>query len=96
MQRSERRILTTHTGSLIRPASLVDPAADRMACAPSTSTEPPPTELRDAVEEVVRKQVAIGLDIVNDGEYGKAGWATYILDRLNGFEVRKEQLTPLL
>jgi 5-methyltetrahydropteroyltriglutamate--homocysteine methyltransferase len=96
MQRSERRILTTHTGSLIRPASLVDPAADRMACSSGGATESSQTELRDAVEEVVRKQVAIGIDVVNDGEFGKAGWATYILDRLNGFEVRKQQLKPLL
>ena len=53
-------------------------------------------ELRQAVRDIVRKQVEIGLDVVNDGEFGKVGWATYILDRLSGFEVRNDQLKPLL
>ena len=81
MHRSERRILTTHTGSLIRPASLTLPAG----CAPASAAESA-TALREAVDAIVRKQVEIGLDVVNDGEFGKVGWATYILERLRGIE----------
>jgi 5-methyltetrahydropteroyltriglutamate--homocysteine methyltransferase len=91
MQRSERRILTTHTGSLIRPAALSAPAG----CVTQPAAESA-AELRQAVDDIVRRQVEIGLDVVNDGEFGKVGWATYILDRLSGFEIRKEQLQPLL
>lgn len=95
MHNSDRRILTTHTGSLIRPPALADldvtshcPAAD--------STEPSAVKLRTAVDEVVRRQVELGIDIVNDGEFGKAGWATYILDRVSGFEIRESELKPAL
>jgi len=91
MHRSERRILTTHTGSLIRPASLAVPAG----CAPATAAESA-LALREAVDAIVARQVEIGLDVVNDGEFGKVGWATYILERLRGIEVRKDQLKPLL
>ena len=45
--------------------------------------------LHDSVAEVVRKQAEIGLDIVNDGEYGKTiSWSRYVLQRLSGFEQR--------
>jgi 5-methyltetrahydropteroyltriglutamate--homocysteine methyltransferase len=91
MHRSERRILTTHTGSLIRPASLSAPPG----CSPATA-EASTLALREAVDAIVRKQVEVGLDVVNDGEFGKVGWATYILDRLRGIEVRKDRLQPLL
>jgi len=95
MHRSERRILTTHVGSLIRPAQLNGAHGpdcgkisnvDRVACT---------TRLSDAVEEVVKRQVDVGLDIVNDGEFGKSSWAAYILDRISGFEIRENQLQPL-
>jgi len=51
--------------------------------------------LRRATVEVVRKQAAIGLDIVSDGEFGKSSWSIYILDRITGFEVRPDQLRPV-
>jgi 5-methyltetrahydropteroyltriglutamate--homocysteine methyltransferase len=82
------RILTTHVGSLVRPPALKNfLAAQRdgqlydetafQAC------------LHDSVAEVVRKQAEIGLDIVNDGEYGKTiSWSRYVLRRLSGFEQR--------
>ena len=85
MQRSEGRILTSHTGSLPRPDDLVEllfrndagtlerrDVLDRRVC--------------EAVAEVVQTQVRHGVDIVNDGEIGKVGYATYIKDRLTGFE----------
>ena len=84
MKRSTDRILTTHTGSLPRPSTLLPllSAAD--------SREPSAVELlhnrvRLAVAEVVRKQIEAGVDIVNDGEAGKPSYATYVKDRLTGF-----------
>src|SRR5690606_20000919 len=89
MQRSEERILTTHAGSLVRPRTLVDaPAEGRDAKAIDA-------ELARAVEDVVRRQVDVGLDIVNDGEFGKSSWAAYILERISGFEIRDDVRMPL-
>lgn len=45
--------------------------------------------------DVVAHQARIGLDIVNDGEYGKSSWANYILERIDGFEIRANQLKPV-
>ena len=86
MRRSEHRILTTHVGSLIRPPGLGEGVAR------GVSAE---TQLREAVVDVVARQVRAGIDIVNDGEYSKSGWSVYILERLDGFEVRDDQLQPL-
>jgi 5-methyltetrahydropteroyltriglutamate--homocysteine methyltransferase len=44
------------------------------------------------VADIVKKQAAVGLDIINDGEFGKANWANYILARLSGFEVRPDDI----
>jgi 5-methyltetrahydropteroyltriglutamate--homocysteine methyltransferase len=89
MKRSDDRILTTHVGSIIRPDSLLafltsDPSAPRDAQAFAAT-------LHEAVGEVVRKQAAAGIDIVNDGEYGKSSWANYVLERIKGFQVREGQ-----
>jgi 5-methyltetrahydropteroyltriglutamate--homocysteine methyltransferase len=51
--------------------------------------------LSTSVAEIVGKQVSVGLDIVNDGEFGKSSWAAYVLERVSGFEVRRDQLIPL-
>jgi 5-methyltetrahydropteroyltriglutamate--homocysteine methyltransferase len=91
MQQSIERILTTHVGSLIRPPDLVDQSSARHA-APQDLDD---SRLRDAVADVVKRQVEIGLDVVNDGEYGKSGWSLYFLDRVTGFEIREDQLQPL-
>jgi 5-methyltetrahydropteroyltriglutamate--homocysteine methyltransferase len=95
MLRSEHRILTTHVGSLIRPEALTQPEPPPCGEATTPQQERLAADLRGAVETVVRQQVAIGLDIVNDGEYGKSGWATYILERISGFEIRKDRPKPL-
>ena len=90
MKRSDQRILTTHVGSLIRPPELVQFAA--------AARENPHAErrYRDALErattDVVQRQIDAGVDIVNDGEYGKSSWANYVLDRLTGFEARPDRL----
>ena len=93
MRDSSTSILTTHVGSLVRPAELrryisaieggieVDPRAFD-AC------------LERTVAEVVQTQVAVGIDVVSDGEFGKfRSWSWYIIDRLAGFE-RRPALNP--
>jgi 5-methyltetrahydropteroyltriglutamate--homocysteine methyltransferase len=88
MRHSDDRILTTHVGSLIRPAALVELSAQAKG-----DPEMVPA-YRDAVRratvDVVTRQLDIGIDIVNDGEFGKSSWANYVLDRLSGFEARPE------
>lgn len=89
MKRSEDRILTTHVGSLPRPKELVEASGF-----PSTLTPDPVEYLRRAkiaIAETVREQAAIGLDIINEGEFGKSNWATYIMERISGFELRPPQ-----
>jgi 5-methyltetrahydropteroyltriglutamate--homocysteine methyltransferase len=49
------------------------------------------SEVRQAVEGAVAKQIEIGLDVVSDGEQGKVGHATYIGERLSGFEARPSE-----
>ena len=84
MQRSTERFLTTHTGSLPRPDDLI-----RMMYAKEEGVPVDRAALsrrvREAVAEVVKKQAAAGVDIINDGELSKPSYATYIKDRLDGF-----------
>jgi 5-methyltetrahydropteroyltriglutamate--homocysteine methyltransferase len=83
MKRSTDRILTTHTGSLPRPADLLRTIALREAgTADSASIR---AHVKSAVADVVRKQLETGVDIVNDGEMGKPSYATYVKDRLTGY-----------
>jgi 5-methyltetrahydropteroyltriglutamate--homocysteine methyltransferase len=91
MKRSQNRILTTHVGSLSRPADLIAMYRDQ---APAEKLE---ARLTSAVGEVVHRQIEAGIDVVNDGEYGKpvsdevdyGAWATYIYQRLSGYEMRE-------
>src|SRR5258708_21540027 len=92
VHRSQARLLTTHTGSLIRPDTLVkEPPADADA---GTRAEYE-RSLTAAVTDAVTRQAEVGLDVVNDGEFGKSGWSGYALARITGFEIRKDQLKPL-
>ena len=84
MKRSVDRFLTTHTGSLPRPPDLVDMMFAKEEGVPVETTALA-RRIRGAVAEVVQKQVAAGVDIVNDGEMSKPSYATYIKDRLEGF-----------
>jgi len=88
MRRSADRILTTHAGSLPRPDAL------REAWAKPGATETEiDTLLKGAVASVVKEQQGSGVDVPNDGEFGKpmraaadlAAWGTYIFGRLSGF-----------
>jgi 5-methyltetrahydropteroyltriglutamate--homocysteine methyltransferase len=84
MKRSTDRFLTTHTGSLPRPEDLI-----RMMFAKEEGVPVEPRALaariRDAVADIVSRQSAAGIDVLNDGEMSKPSYATYIKDRLNGF-----------
>jgi len=94
MQRSQDRILTTHVGSIVRPQAMLDLASFRSG--PPKDPMAYEKVVREAVFEVVRRQVAAGIDIVNDGEYGKSSWANYVLERISGFEIRPGKPSPLV
>ena len=85
MQRSTQRILTTHTGSLPRVATIVDVLRQRERGEPANPAEMERAALA-ATREVVDQQLQVGLDVVNDGEQHKPSYATYIIDRVAGFE----------
>jgi 5-methyltetrahydropteroyltriglutamate--homocysteine methyltransferase len=88
MQRSTDRILTTHVGSLIRPPVLQEFLRARQAGKPIDVKAYDHT-LKDCVAEIVRRQATAGVDVVSDGEFGKAiSWSQYALERLSGFERR--------
>ena len=92
MKRSDQRILTTHVGSLPRPDDLM---ALYAANAPDEKLQP---RLRAAVGDIVCQQAESGIDVINDGEFGKAmrstmdfgAWWSYVYPRLEGFELREE------
>jgi 5-methyltetrahydropteroyltriglutamate--homocysteine methyltransferase len=84
MIRSTERFLTTHTGSLPRPDDLVRIMYAKEEGIPVDGAALD-ARVRAAVTEIVRKQVELGIDIVNDGEMSKPSYATYIKDRLAGF-----------
>ncbi len=93
--KTANRILTTHVGSLIRPPELIEwlikeqngEAFDRRAMDEC---------LARSVDEVVRHQHEVGIDIVSDGEFGKSiAWSMYVVKRLSGIELRTDvQLDP--
>src|SRR5207249_6490210 len=88
-ERSTDRILTTHTGSLPRPQSLLQLMLARESGQPVDGGALE-AEVRSAVNGVVAKQVEVGVDVVNDGEMGKIGYSTYVKDRLTGFDLAAE------
>jgi 5-methyltetrahydropteroyltriglutamate--homocysteine methyltransferase len=88
MRRSTERILTTHVGSLIRPPALLDFMRAAQAGRPVDRVAFDRC-LTDSVADVVRHQAQVGIDVVSDGEFGKAiSWSQYALERLSGFERR--------
>ena len=83
MKTSTDRILTTHTGSLPRPKALVDLILDREKGEP-VGVDAFEAATAEAVADVVARQVAAGIDIVNDGEMSKPSYTTYIRHRVTG------------
>ncbi|MEM1176306.1 MAG: cobalamin-independent methionine synthase II family protein [Pseudomonadota bacterium] len=83
MKTSEQRILTTHVGSLPRSKAVTDVV---FALEKGETPDGAETVIRDAVQDVVAKQVSTGVDLVSDGEMSKISYATYIKDRITGFD----------
>jgi 5-methyltetrahydropteroyltriglutamate--homocysteine methyltransferase len=83
LKASSERILITHVGSLPRSQAVTDVlfARDRGETTDAAGN----ATIADAVREVVRRQVAAGVDVVSDGEMSKITYATYIKDRITGF-----------
>jgi len=79
------RILTTHVGSLPRSAVVTDLV---FAVERGDTVDPVTFDkvIAAAVDEVVRRQAVVGVDLVSDGEMSKISYATYIKDRITGFE----------
>ena len=87
MKRSEDRFLTTHTGSLTRPAVLMEFARARQQG--NVNEGAYRKQLAESVAGVVSRQAEAGIDVVNDGEFGKStSWSLYALKRLGGIELR--------
>ena len=93
MQRSTQRILTTHTGSLPRVASILEVLRRRERGEPADAAEMERASLA-AAREVVEQQLQVGLDIVNDGEQHKPSYATYVIDRVAGFDGERRAVFP--
>ena len=89
MKRSSERILTTHAGSLPRPADLLQMIQAKQSGQPYDQ-QAYAARVQSAVAEIVKKQVELGLDIIDDGEMGKPGFIPYVNERLGGFEPNTE------
>jgi len=87
MKRSTERILTTHAGSLPLPPELKEMLVARNSGQPYDK-EALAKRVRETVLEVVKKQIACGLDVINDGEVGKPNFSRYARERLSGFVER--------
>ena len=101
MKRSTDRIITTHAGSLSRPPDLI--ALNRARAAAEKSDDTAYAKcLSGAVAAVVRKQRELGVDIPDDGEFGKpmgtnydyGVWWTYAFARMEGFVARSPWRNP--
>ena len=84
MLRSDNRILTTHAGSLPRPASLTELYARRSRGEPVDASELRSEGLA-ALRHVVARQIEAGIDIINDGEQQREGFFLYVQRRMSGF-----------
>ena len=93
MERSTDRILTTHAGSLTRPDDLRELLIARYSGRPYDLAVFA-ARVRGAVADVVARQAAVGLDIINDGEESKRNFTTYARERLGGVEEREPAAGP--
>jgi len=92
VNRSADRILTTHAGSLPRPAGLVKLLYERERDTTPFDEQAYRQRCRVAVADIVRKQAEYGIDIVDDGEMGKPSFISYVQERLSGFELSETGL----
>jgi 5-methyltetrahydropteroyltriglutamate--homocysteine methyltransferase len=91
VKQSVDRFLTTHTGSLPRPDDLIRMMFAREEGVP-VERAALAARIRSAVAEVVRKQADAGISVVSDGELSKPSYATYVKDRLTGFDGTSQAL----
>lgn len=91
MHRSVQRILTTHAGSLPRPGDLTALllAGERRQNGPARALA---ERVASATAELVTAQVTAGVDVVGDGEAGKASYVGYVQERLDGFGGRADEV----
>ncbi|WP_143309373.1 hypothetical protein [Candidatus Entotheonella palauensis] len=87
MKNSASRILTTHVGSLVRPPTLMETLRAKES-GRAYDPDELAAQVRRSIQEVVRKQAEVGIDIPSDGEYSKPNFSGYVNERLSGFERR--------
>jgi 5-methyltetrahydropteroyltriglutamate--homocysteine methyltransferase len=85
MQHSTKRILTTHAGSLPRPPDMIEMLVAKAQGQPIDEAKRI-ARLPGAVKEIVQKQINLKVDIIDDGEYSKPSFVTYVSERLGGYE----------
>jgi len=81
------KILTSHAGSLIRPPAIVD-YLGAIESGADYDRDAYASTLRESVADIVDKQVETGLDVIDDGEMGKATWITYLYERVSCLDIR--------
>ena len=87
MKRSTDRILTTHVGSLVRPAEITEMILKR-TIGEEIDEQAFDNAVSQGVKDVLRKQAEVGIDVPSDGEYSKESFSGYITERLGGLETR--------
>jgi 5-methyltetrahydropteroyltriglutamate--homocysteine methyltransferase len=85
LKTSRNRVMTTHTGSLPRPADLVT-ILNKKEVGENYDRSALAARVRRAIEEIVNKQNDTGIDVVGDGEHSKVNWMAYARGRLSGLE----------
>ncbi|HWC30381.1 MAG TPA: cobalamin-independent methionine synthase II family protein [Dehalococcoidia bacterium] len=93
MRRSTDRIITSHAGSLPRPPELLEQNRAKQRGEP-VDTARRAQLVRDGVRDVVRQQIEVGLDSINDGEFSKTVFLDYI-DRMSGFQQQTYTGSPI-
>ncbi len=93
MKRSSHRILTTHAGSLVRPPEITE-AMIRAHLGEPLDEANFQADLRRCVADVVRRQTEVGIDVIDDGEFGKSSWINYLSDRINGLTRIPRERSP--
>jgi 5-methyltetrahydropteroyltriglutamate--homocysteine methyltransferase len=103
MKHSTDRILTSHAGSLPRPQALIEVNQAKLE-GRALDEKTYEARLQQAVEDACRKQVELGIDVINDGEFGKVtrgaidygAWTSYAWARLKGWEPGEARALPAL
>jgi 5-methyltetrahydropteroyltriglutamate--homocysteine methyltransferase len=89
MKTSTDRIITTHAGSLPRPAELLK-LIKAKAVGETYDEKALAGEVKRSVEAITKRQADLGLDVISDGEMSKPSFLGYIVERLGGVRVTAE------